>query len=105
MDPVWSTEEYYRGEPSDSWRSNDPSKPGGGLLDFMYNRNPRIISKKEAHEMIAKIAAERALASHAKDVASGQEPISLISSPSNSLGEAYYDLEAGSSRQEGGAVQ
>ena len=104
MDPTWSNEEYYRVDPSDSWRSKEPSNPGGGLLDFMYNRNLRLISKAEAEEMIAKIAAERALASRAKDTASAQEPISITSSPSDSLGDAYYDFKAGSARAEGGAA-
>ena len=106
-DPVWSTEEYYRGGPSDNWRSKELSNHGGwggGLLDFMYNRNPRLISKEEVEEMIAKIADEQALASRAKDAASAQEPISIMSSPSDSLGYAYYELEAGLARAEGGAT-
>ena len=104
MDPAWQNEEYYRGGTSDSWISKEPSYMGGGLLDFMHERNPRLISKAEAEEMIAKIATERALSNRAKDASSAQEPISLISSPSDSLGEAYYDLEAGSARDEGGAA-
>ena len=83
----------------------EPSNPGGGLLDFMYNRpTPRLLSKEEAEEMIAKIVAERALASQARDAASAQDPISLISSSPDSLGEAYYDLEARSARAEGGVA-
>ena len=71
----------------------------------MYNRpTPRLISKEEADERIAQIAEERAVASQAKDAASAQDPISLISSSPDSLGEAYYDLEAGSARAEGGAA-
>ena len=70
----------------------------------MYNRNPRLISKEEAEEMIAKIAAERAIASRARDASSAQEPIPILISPSDSLGDVYYDVEAGSVRQEGGAT-
>ena len=104
MDLTWSCEEYYRGGPEDSWRAKEPSKPEGGLLDWLYNRpTPRLLTKKEAEEKIAQLAAERALASHAKDAASAQDPISISSSP-DSLGEAYYDLEAGSARAEGGAA-
>ena len=70
----------------------------------MHNRNPRLISKEEAEEMIAKIAAERALASREKDATNAQEPISLVSSPSDSLSEAYCDLEVRYARQEGGVA-
>ena len=102
MDSTWSHEDYYGGGPEDSWKSKEPSYLGGGLLDFMHNHNPILISKEEAEEMIAKIAAERAVASRARDASSAQEPISLLSSPSDSLGEAYYDLEVGSARDEVG---
>ena len=95
MDSTWSHEDYYRGGPEDSWKSKEPSYLGGGLLNFMHNRNPRLISKEEAEEMITKIAAKRAVASRARDASSAQEPIPILSSPSNSLGDAYYDLEAG----------
>ena len=104
MDTAWYSEEYYRGGPSDNWKSKEPSNLGGGFLDIMYNRNPRLISKEEAEEMISKIAAEWALTSRARDASSAEEPISLISLPSDSLGEAYYDLEAGSAHDEGGAT-
>ena len=51
MDQAWSSEEFYRGGPEDSWRSKEPSNPGGGLLDFIYNRpTPRLLSKEEAED-------------------------------------------------------
>ena len=105
MDPTWSNEEYYRGGPEDSWRAKEPSNPEGGLLDWLYTRpTPRLLTKKEAEDKIAQIAAERALASHAKDAASAQDPITITSSPSDSLGDAYYDMDEESARQEGGAA-
>ena len=103
MDSTWLHENYYRGGSENRWKSKKPSYMGGGLLDFIHNRNPKLISKEEAEKMIPKIAAERAIASRARDASSAQEPISLLSSPSNSSSEAYYDLEAGSARDEGGA--
>ena len=70
----------------------------------MTNREPKILKKEEAKDQIAQLVVERVVASRIRDAAGAQEPISIASSPIDSLGDTYYDLEGGSAHQERGAA-